>query len=202
MIVDQLGDYRWGHDNNMMIIKHLLCNMWQGSFSAAVLQSRLQSGASQWLGRGQGILLCLASRPAAVTDPSDARKVKDCKTGWNSKGVSLVSFVEAHGGAWFAGDNLTFADFVAWELLDQHRLLIPGCLDKFARLQRWQMISANYLHFSNPLAQVYGEFRGSSKHKILSQRSPIQAIPDLELPREIRLFPAIKVNVSFDRISK
>ena len=27
MIVDQLGDYRWGHDNNMMIIKHLLCNM-------------------------------------------------------------------------------------------------------------------------------------------------------------------------------
>ena len=53
-----------------------------------------------------------------------------------NKHTSIFSFLEAHGGAWFAGDNLTFADFVAWEMLDQHRLLIPGCLDKFARLLR------------------------------------------------------------------
>ena len=79
----------------------------------------------------------MASRTAAVTDPSDSRKVRDCKTGQNIIDQNtLLSFLEAHGGAWFAGDNLTFADFVAWEMLDQHRLLIPGCLDKFSRLQR------------------------------------------------------------------
>lgn len=50
---------------------------------------------------------------------------------------TLESFLETHGGAWFAGDNLTFADFVAWEMLDQHRLLIPGCLEKFSRLLRF-----------------------------------------------------------------
>jgi glutathione S-transferase len=37
-------------------------------------------------------------------------------------------------GDWFAGDALTAADFVMYELLDQNRLMIPGSLDAFPRL--------------------------------------------------------------------
>ena len=40
------------------------------------------------------------------------------------------------GGPWFAGKSLTFADFFAWELLDQHRLLFKGCLQEFQQLKR------------------------------------------------------------------
>lgn len=35
---------------------------------------------------------------------------------------------------WFGGDNVTVADFPMYELLDQHKLMIPGCLDKYAKL--------------------------------------------------------------------
>ncbi|KAM8830351.1 glutathione S-transferase Mu 4-like [Synchiropus picturatus] len=35
---------------------------------------------------------------------------------------------------WFAGDNITFVDFIMYELLDQHRMFEPGCL-KFKNLQ-------------------------------------------------------------------
>merc|ERR1711963_818949 len=35
---------------------------------------------------------------------------------------------------WFAGDNVTVADFPMYELLDQHRLMLPGCLDKYPKL--------------------------------------------------------------------
>jgi len=30
--------------------------------------------------------------------------------------------------SWFAGESLTFVDFVMYELLDQHKLLVPNCL--------------------------------------------------------------------------
>ncbi|XP_076053438.1 glutathione S-transferase Mu 3-like [Oratosquilla oratoria] len=36
---------------------------------------------------------------------------------------------------WFAGDNITFPDFIMYELLDQHLLLAPGCLKEFQKLQ-------------------------------------------------------------------
>ena len=40
----------------------------------------------------------------------------------------LCRALVAGGGSWFAGGSLTFADFLAWEVLDQHRLLVPDCL--------------------------------------------------------------------------
>jgi glutathione S-transferase len=40
-------------------------------------------------------------------------------------------------GSWCAGENLTFVDFLVWELLDHHRLLVPGCLDGFDALQQF-----------------------------------------------------------------
>ncbi|XP_060913843.1 glutathione S-transferase Mu 4-like [Labrus mixtus] len=36
---------------------------------------------------------------------------------------------------WFAGDSITFVDFVMYELLDQHRMCFPSCLDKFNNLK-------------------------------------------------------------------
>merc|ERR1711874_272741 len=33
--------------------------------------------------------------------------------------------------SWFAGDSLTFVDFVMYELIDQHKLLVPDCLKPF-----------------------------------------------------------------------
>ena len=53
---------------------------------------------------------------------------------------SLTRFVEKTGGEWFAGEGLTIADFKAWEVLDEHRLLIPGCLDGFKTLSRLQKL--------------------------------------------------------------
>jgi len=36
---------------------------------------------------------------------------------------------------WFAGDSLTFVDFHMYELLDQHKLLVPNCLKEFENMQ-------------------------------------------------------------------
>lgn len=36
---------------------------------------------------------------------------------------------------WFAGDKITFADFLMYEILDQHRLFEPTCLDSFKNLK-------------------------------------------------------------------
>ncbi|KAG3281312.1 glutathione S-transferase Mu 2, transcript variant X3 [Ictidomys tridecemlineatus] len=36
---------------------------------------------------------------------------------------------------WFAGDKITFVDFIAYDVLDQHRLFEPKCLDAFPNLK-------------------------------------------------------------------
>ncbi|XP_053173183.1 glutathione S-transferase Mu 3-like [Scomber japonicus] len=36
---------------------------------------------------------------------------------------------------WFAGDKITFVDFIMYELLDQHRMFQPTCLDNFKNLK-------------------------------------------------------------------
>ncbi|XP_054905674.1 glutathione S-transferase Mu 4-like [Poeciliopsis prolifica] len=36
---------------------------------------------------------------------------------------------------WFAGDKITFVDFIMYELLDQHRMFHPSCLDDFKNLK-------------------------------------------------------------------
>ena len=39
---------------------------------------------------------------------------------------------------WFAGDSLTFVDFVMYELIDQHKFLAPNCLKKYENLEAFQ----------------------------------------------------------------
>ncbi|XP_069489089.1 glutathione S-transferase Mu 2-like [Ambystoma mexicanum] len=36
---------------------------------------------------------------------------------------------------WFAGEKITFADFLVYDALDQHRMLEPKCLDSFPKLK-------------------------------------------------------------------
>ncbi|XP_045672991.1 glutathione S-transferase Mu 1 [Phyllostomus hastatus] len=37
--------------------------------------------------------------------------------------------------AWFAGDKLTYVDFLAYDILDLHRMFEPKCLDAFPNLK-------------------------------------------------------------------
>lgn len=36
---------------------------------------------------------------------------------------------------WFAGDKITFVDFIAYDVLDQHRVFEPKCLEAFPNLK-------------------------------------------------------------------
>ncbi|XP_038167048.1 glutathione S-transferase Mu 2 [Arvicola amphibius] len=36
---------------------------------------------------------------------------------------------------WFAGDKITYADFLVYDILDQHRIFEPKCLDAFPNLK-------------------------------------------------------------------
>ncbi|XP_056416653.1 glutathione S-transferase Mu 4-like [Hyla sarda] len=36
---------------------------------------------------------------------------------------------------WFVGDKITFADFLMYDVLDQHHMLDPSCLEKFKNLK-------------------------------------------------------------------
>ncbi|XP_060248883.1 glutathione S-transferase Mu 2-like [Meriones unguiculatus] len=36
---------------------------------------------------------------------------------------------------WFAGDKVTYVDFLAYDILDQHRIFEPKCLDAFPNLK-------------------------------------------------------------------
>nr|XP_040124892.1 glutathione S-transferase Mu 1-like [Ictidomys tridecemlineatus] len=36
---------------------------------------------------------------------------------------------------WFAGDKITFVDFLAYDILDLHRIFHPKCLDEFSNLK-------------------------------------------------------------------
>uniref|UniRef100_A0A6I8MYR8 Glutathione S-transferase n=1 Tax=Ornithorhynchus anatinus TaxID=9258 RepID=A0A6I8MYR8_ORNAN len=38
---------------------------------------------------------------------------------------------------WFAGDKLTFADFLLYDVLDQNRMFEPKCLDEFSNLSEF-----------------------------------------------------------------
>ncbi|MGH0156144.1 UNVERIFIED_CONTAM: hypothetical protein FKN15_031192 [Acipenser sinensis] len=38
---------------------------------------------------------------------------------------------------WFAGENITFVDFIMYELLDQHQMFEPRCLDEFKNLKEF-----------------------------------------------------------------
>ncbi|MEE6459715.1 hypothetical protein FKM82_000710 [Ascaphus truei] len=50
--------------------------------------------------------------------------------------VALTRFSRFLGdGAWIAGEKITFADFLMYDILDQHRMLEPTCLQNFTNLQ-------------------------------------------------------------------
>ncbi|XP_034624658.1 glutathione S-transferase 2-like [Trachemys scripta elegans] len=36
---------------------------------------------------------------------------------------------------WFAGEKLTYVDFLAYDILDQHRTFAPKCLDQLKNLK-------------------------------------------------------------------
>ncbi|XP_039393633.1 glutathione S-transferase 2-like [Mauremys reevesii] len=36
---------------------------------------------------------------------------------------------------WFAGEKLTYVDFLMYDVLDQHRMFVPKCLDKLKNLK-------------------------------------------------------------------
>ncbi|XP_032129804.1 glutathione S-transferase Mu 1-like [Sapajus apella] len=38
-------------------------------------------------------------------------------------------------GPWFVGDKITFVDFLAYDVLDLHRIFEPTCLDTFPNLK-------------------------------------------------------------------
>ena len=39
--------------------------------------------------------------------------------------------------SWFAGESLTFVDFVMYELIDQHKFLAPACLKNYPNLEEF-----------------------------------------------------------------
>merc|ERR1719342_1455550 len=47
---------------------------------------------------------------------------------------NLERFLSSSPGTWCAGENITFVDFLAWEILDHHRILVPGCLQNFVSI--------------------------------------------------------------------
>lgn len=38
---------------------------------------------------------------------------------------------------WFAGDNVTFVDFIMYELVDQHKILAPEVVSKFPKIMEF-----------------------------------------------------------------
>ncbi|XP_075052049.1 glutathione S-transferase Mu 1-like [Mixophyes fleayi] len=55
---------------------------------------------------------------------------------------------------WFARDKLTFADFLMYDVLDQHRMLEPKCLQNFKNLQdfltRFEALPAIAAYMKSP----------------------------------------------------
>ncbi|XP_018422494.1 PREDICTED: glutathione S-transferase Mu 1-like isoform X3 [Nanorana parkeri] len=55
---------------------------------------------------------------------------------------------------WFAGDKITFADFLMYDVLDQHRILDPNCLQNFQNLQdfltRFETLPAIAAYMKSP----------------------------------------------------
>nr|XP_032636879.1 glutathione S-transferase Mu 1-like isoform X2 [Chelonoidis abingdonii] len=56
---------------------------------------------------------------------------------------------------WFAGEKITFADFLMYDILDQNRMLEPKCLDQFQnlkdfldRFEAWRRLPAYWLYAS------------------------------------------------------
>ncbi|XP_063811262.1 glutathione S-transferase Mu 5-like [Pseudophryne corroboree] len=69
--------------------------------------------------------------------------------------VALTRFSQFLGERhWFAGDKLTFADFLMYDVLDQHKMLEPTCLQKYKNLQdfltRFEALPAIAAYMKSP----------------------------------------------------
>ena len=57
----------------------------------------------------------------------------------NNLGPKMQQFSKFLGSKpWFAGQSLTFVDFVMYELLDIHQLLVPNCIMNYPNLEKFQ----------------------------------------------------------------
>lgn len=84
--------------------------------------------------------------------------------------LHLSKFERALGPGWVAGNNLTYADFVVFETLDQHLILDPTCLPpsafprlarfwlKFSRLPAIRTYRDGPLFQAEPLHNRYSHF--------------------------------------------
>ncbi|XP_006008525.1 glutathione S-transferase Mu 1 [Latimeria chalumnae] len=64
-------------------------------------------------------------------------KMEDLKPAYMEKLPELLKQFSDFLGErpWFAGDKITFVDFLMYEMLDQHRMFEPKCLEKYKNLQ-------------------------------------------------------------------
>ncbi|XP_068211607.1 glutathione S-transferase Mu 4-like [Palaemon carinicauda] len=96
----------------------------------------------------------------------DEQKKKDFMSSLPGKFQAFSNFLGER--RWFAGDNISYADFLTYEVLDQHLHLDPNCLKEFKNLQdfltrfeelpaiRKYMASAEFLR--TPLNNKYAKF--------------------------------------------
>jgi len=63
----------------------------------------------------------------------------DLKTGYLEQLPGKLKEISAYLGnnPYFAGNNLTYVDFLVYEMLDQHKIFSPTCLDPFPNLQQF-----------------------------------------------------------------
>merc|ERR1712178_253366 len=67
----------------------------------------------------------------------DFDNLKDnCLTNLDTKLDQFSRFLAKK--TWYAGECLTFVDFVMYELIDQHKFLAPNCLKKYPNLEAFQ----------------------------------------------------------------
>ena len=56
---------------------------------------------------------------------------------WKAMSITTVSQNFLGSRPWFAGDSLTFPDFIMYELLDQHRELDSALCQKYTKLMEF-----------------------------------------------------------------
>uniref|UniRef100_A0A8C2VRT6 Glutathione S-transferase n=1 Tax=Chinchilla lanigera TaxID=34839 RepID=A0A8C2VRT6_CHILA len=77
--------------------------------------------------RMQLIMLCY--------DPDFEKKKPEFLEGLPDKMKLFSQFLGKQ--PWFAGNKITFVDFVAYDVLDQHRIFEPKCLEAFPNLKNF-----------------------------------------------------------------
>ncbi|XP_062522402.1 glutathione S-transferase Mu 4-like [Corticium candelabrum] len=108
--------------------KHDLCG------KTANEQVRVDISENQVMDMRNAFVGLCYNKTGASTD-----KWEELKAAYISKlPATLKSFSDFIGDQkWLAGNNLTFPDFHFYEMLSQHSIIFPGCLDGFPALQSY-----------------------------------------------------------------